>query len=158
MCFELDRKTCNLITDFSSAIFQDAFRRYFAELDIHVTDWEALFKEMNDEGNNSAFVRTTKDGEIIGFIQFKPITFTSWFFEETCGFIREFWVADGYRNCGHGSALIRLTEKYFYDNGMFTSILTTDTAHRFYERHGYLKAPGCKAKNQDDVYSKRLSE
>lgn len=145
-----------LVSDFSAPLFQDAFKQYFAELDVHVTDWDGLFKEMNDEGGNSAFVRTAEDRKMIGFIQFRPTKFTSWFFEETYGFIREFWVASGFRGSGHGSALLHMAEKYFRENGIFTSILTTDTAERFYEKHGYLKAPGCKAKNKDDVFVKRL--
>lgn len=148
--------TDTLISDFSVPLFSNAFRQYFSELGINVTDWNSLFKEMNDEGDNLAFVRTTQDGTGIGFIQFKPITFTSWFFEETCGFIREFWVSENYRNAGHGTALIRLAERYFYDHGLYTSILTSDTAERFYLRHGYHKRPGCKAKNGDDVFMKRL--
>lgn len=103
-----------------------------------------------------AFVRTSKDGKIIGFILFRPVKFSSWFFEETCGFIREFWIAEEFRNKKHGTALINLVEKYFMDHGIYTSILTTDTAVRFYERHGYAKALGCKAKNQHEVFIKRL--
>ena len=148
--------TDTLISDFSAPLFRNAFRQYFSELGINVTDWNSLFKEMNDEGDNLAFVRTTQDGTGIGFIQFKPITFTSWFFEETCGFIREFWVSENYWNAGHGTALIRLAEGYFYDHGLYTSILTSDTAELFYLRHSYHKRPGCKAKNGDDVFMKRL--
>ena len=126
-----------LISDFSNPLFQDAFRQYFSELDIHVADWESLFREMNEESDTLSYVRTTETGEIIGFILFQPTKFTSWFFEETYGFIREFWVSGAYRNAGHGTALIRLAEKYFYDNDIFTCILTSDTAERFYEKHGY---------------------
>jgi len=145
-----------LISDFSDPLFKSAFRQYFSELGINVADWEGLFKEMNDEKDNSAFVRTARDGSVIGFIQFKPITFTSWFFEETYGFIREFWVAEKYRNAGYGTALLRLAERYFYEKHIPAIILTTDTAERFYLRHGYHKNPGCRAKNQVDVFIKRL--
>lgn len=145
-----------LISDFSAALFQDAFKSYFSELGVNVTDWNRLFQEMNDEGDNLAFVRATEKNEIIGFIQFKPIKFTSYFFEETYGFIREFWISEDYRNMGHGTALLRLVEQYFCEHGIFTSILTTDTAERFYERHGYMKTMGCKAKNQLEVFVKRL--
>ena len=86
--------------------FQAAFRQYFAEIGISVRDWEGLFREMNQEGNNAAFLRTTEEGEVIGFLQFQPIAFTSWFFEETCGFIREFWVAPAFRRRGYGSLLL----------------------------------------------------
>lgn len=145
-----------LISDFSEPLFQTAFQTYFSELGITVKDWDGLFREMNDDGDNQAFVRTDDDGNIIGFIQFKPIKFTSWFFEESCGFIREFWISNANRNAGHGSALLRLAERYFKEHGMYTSILTTDTAERFYLKHGYRKALGCKAKNDDEVFVKRL--
>lgn len=48
-------------------------------------------------------------------------------------------------------------EDYFMERGMYTSILTTDTAERFYLRHGYQRAPGCHAKNNDTVFIKRLT-
>ena len=145
-----------LVRDFSHPLFQTAFRQYFGELGRNVGDWDGLFREMNGEDGNAAFVRTDEDGSVIGFIQFRPTTFTSWFFEETCGFIREFWVADGHRNRGHGAALLGLAERHFLENGIYTSILTTDTAPRFYVRHGYIPAPGCRAKNHDDVFVKHL--
>lgn len=145
-----------LVTDFSDPLFQTAFRKYFAELGVSVSDWDGLFRQMNDEGGNSAYVRFDKRGEVIGFIQCRPIEFKSWFFEETCGFIREFWVAEKHRRSGHGSALIELAERGFVEHGIFTSILTTDTAEGFYLRHGYERARGCRAKNGDDVFVKRL--
>lgn len=146
-----------LISDFSDPLFQEAFKQYFAELGVHVSDWDSLFKEMNDEGDNKAFVRTDLEGNIIGFIQFKPMLFSSCFFEETYGFIREFWVSENYRNAGSGTKLIGLVEEYFLKNGIYTSILTTDTAEAFYLKHGYFKATGCKAKNEDEVFIKRLA-
>ena len=76
-----------LISDFSEPLFQTAFQTYFSELGITVRDWDGLFREMNDEGDNQAFVRT---------------------------------------------------------------------AERFYLKHGYRKAAGCKAKNEDEVFVKRL--
>lgn len=145
-----------MVSDFSNPLFQTAFRQYFSELGYTIRDWNGLFKEMNDDGDTIAFVRTSMDDKVIGFIQFKPVKFSSWFFEETCGFIREFWIAEGFRNRNHGTALINLVEKYFIDHGIYTSILTTDTAARFYKRHGYVKALGCKAKNQDEVFIKHL--
>lgn len=145
-----------LISDFSDPLFQSAFKTYFAELGITVKDWDGVFREMNGEGDNHAYVRTGADGGIIGFIQFKPTPFTSWFFEETCGFIREFWVSEAHRNVGHGAALLQQAEEHFKEHSICTSILTTDTAERFYLKHGYQKAPGCKAKNQDEVFIKHL--
>ena len=153
--------TDTLISDFFDSGFQKAFRQYFAELGIHVRDWDGLFQEMNrgDEGEkNAAYVRTGPDGGVIGFIMLVPIRFMSWFFEETCGFIREFWVAEEYRNRGHGAQLLALAEQYFLEQGIYTGILTTDTAERFYRRHGYVKASGCRAKNKDEVFTKRLKQ
>lgn len=146
----------NLISDFSHPLFQAAFKRYFLEMGIHVKDWEGLFTEMNSEGDNAAFVRTAENGNIIGFVQFKPVKFTSCFFVESRGFIREFWVAEEYRHAGHGAALLALAEKHFQKNGIYTSILTTDTAKGFYEKQGYIPLPGCRAKNQLPVMIRHL--
>lgn len=148
-----------LISDFTDPAFQAAFRQYFAEMGIEVKDWDGLFQEMNRgeaDGRNAAWVRRTADGGVVGFIQFIPIRFTSWFFEESCGFIREFWVAEAYRNRGHGSELLALAENDFLERGIYTCILTTDAAQRLYERHGYVRERGCRAKNEDDVFAKRL--
>ena len=103
--------TDTLISDFFDSGFQKAFRQYFAELGIHVRDWDGLFQEMNrgDEG-------------------------------------------------GHGAQLLALAEQYFLEQGIYTGILTTDTAERFYRRHGYVKASGCRAKNKDEVFTKRLKQ
>ena len=148
-----------LISDFTDPVFQAAFRQYFAELGISVEDWDGLFQEMNagdGDEKNAAYVRRLADGSVIGFIQFVPIRFTSWFFKETLGFIREFWVAEAFRGRGHGAQLLALAERYLLEHGIYTGILTTDTAQRFYERHGYVRECGCRAKNQDEVFVKRL--
>ena len=153
------KQTDKLITDFTDPVVQAAFKQYFTELGINVKDWDGLFREMN-EGNgdekNAAYVRMAADGGVIGFIQFVPIRFTSWFFEETLGFIREFWVAEAFRGQGNGAELLALAERYFLERGIYTAILTTDTAERFYERCGYVRACGCRAKNKDEVFVKRL--
>ena len=148
-----------LISDFLDPRFQRAFQRYFAELGIQVRDWAGLFREMDrgDAGEkNAAYVRQGPEGGVIGFILFIPIRFTSWFFEGTCGFIREFWVAEEYRGRGHGSALLDLAETWFVGRELYAAILTTNTAKAFYQRRGYAKAFGCRAKNQDDVFLKKL--
>ena len=150
------RFTDVLIRDFSAPAFQAAFRQYFSELGIHVSDWDGLFREMNADKNNAAFLRTAEDGSIVGFLQFIPIDFTSWFFEERCGLIREFWITEALRRQGHGEALLRMTEAHFVSEGIRTAILTTDTAERFYLKHGYFPAPACRAKNNDPVFVKRL--
>ncbi len=147
-----------LLSDFTNAAFQKAFQRYFSELGIDVQDWDDLFRQMNEEGGNEAFVRIGSDGAIIGFIQYKPITLTSWFLEETRGFIREFWIDEAYRGQGHGAALLQLAEQRFKQQGICTIVLTTDTAERFYLQNGYRKAPACNAKNGYAVYRKEISE
>ena len=146
----------SLISDFSDPLFQNAFKHYFSELGITVNDWGGLFREISEEGGNEAYIRSASDGSIVGFIMFKPIRFTSWFFEETCGFIREFWIAEAYRHTGHGSELLTKAEDRLKEQEIFTSILTTDTAEEFYLQRGYQKAPGCKAKNGDPAFVKRL--
>ena len=113
-----------LLSDFTDSRFRTAFQTYFHELDIAVKDWDGLFREMNADGGNLAFVMTSDSGNVIDFIQFKLLKFT-------CGFIREFWVADEYRNQAHGSALLALAEEHFLKNGIYTSILTTDTISGF---------------------------
>ena len=102
-----------LLSDFTDPRFRAVFQAYFTELGISVRDWDGLFREMDrgDAGEkNAAYVRQGPEGGVIGFILFIPIRFTSWFFEGTCGFIREFWVAEEYRGRGHGSALLDLAE------------------------------------------------
>ena len=145
-----------LISDFSEPTFQEAFKIYFKELRISVSDWDGLFQEMNVEKDNKAYVRIAENNNIIGFIQFKPITLSNWFFEEKLGFIREFWIAPEYRSQGHGTELLRLAEAYFAQNDISKIILTTDTAEKFYIKNGYRKDRAFTAANQDEVFVKDL--
>lgn len=147
--------TDRLITDFGDPAFREAFRKYFREMGVSVEDWDGLFREMND-GMNEAYMRLDEGGNCVGFIQFCPITFTSWFFEETCGFIREFRVSPERRGEGHGTSLLRLTEGRFREKGYGAAVLTTDSAEDFYLARGYKKAPGIRAKNGDGVFVKQL--
>lgn len=145
-----------LINDFDNFDFQNMFKSYFGELGVSVSNWSRLFQAMNDENRNLAYLRYDESGSSIGFIQFAVITFSSGFFETKIGFIREFWVNSNFRNFGHGSELLRLAEEYFINNGVHKSILTTDTAERFYVRHGYVKDVDITAKNGFDVFVKDL--
>lgn len=86
-----------LVKDFTDPLFCDAFKQYFKELEIHVDDWNKLFREMNDEGENVAYVLKQED-KVIGFIQFKEELLSNWFFKEKFGFIREFWVNNDERH------------------------------------------------------------
>lgn len=163
-CLCLSRKLCEeaspcsdrMITDFTDPLFTAAFQRYFSELGVRVRDWEGLFREMNAEGTNAAFVRTAGDGRVLGFLMFRPEPCSGRFFEETLGFIREFWVSEEARGSGHGTALLRLAERHLAQNGIRTSILTTHTAAAFYEKRGYQRAPACRARNGDAVFIKHL--
>ena len=145
-----------LISDFSDPKFKDAFQIYFAELGIQVKNWDSLFQEMNEGGENRAWLRLSENGDVVGFIQFIPIRFSSWFFEETRGFIREFWIRREFRSQGHGTALLNLAESYFAERRINTLILTTDTAPDFYRSRGYEKDEAISAKNKDDVFVKRI--
>lgn len=146
-----------MIEDFETPQFQQAFRLYFEELGMTIRNWEALFHEMNEGGENRAILRTDAQGNIVGFIQFVPMRFSSWFFEEKCGFIREFWVAPAYRRRGQGTLLLAQAEEWFRAQGAETIYLTSDDAGAFYEARGYVRSHACTAKNRDDVYIKYLN-
>ena len=145
-----------LISDFTDPRFMDAFKLYFKELGVEIKDWNGLFREMNESGKNRALLRLAADDQVIGFIQFIPLTMRSWFFEEKWGFLREFWIRQEYRSQGHGTALLLLAEKYFLEQGIGKCILTTDTAPDFYTARGYEKDDVITAKNKDDVFIKRI--
>lgn len=145
-----------LIRDFTDPRFAQAFQLYFHELGAQIKDWDGLFREMN-QGDNRAYVRLTGEGETVGFLQFTPIAFSSWFFEEKAGFIREFWVAPGFRGQGHGRALLALAEEWFREEGVSRVLLTSDTAPEFYLKMGYRPAAGCAAKNHDPVFVRDLN-
>lgn len=145
-----------LLSDFTDPRFRAAFQTYFAELGISIRDWDGLFREMNDEGNNRAWLLPDSAGGVLGFLQFQLTGFSNWFFDEPFGFIREFWVAPAYRRKGFGKTLLRLAEAYFAEHGAFRSILTADDAVEFYLANGYRKAPGIRAKNKMEVLAKTL--
>jgi len=145
-----------LISDFTNSCFQKRFKLYFDELGVNVKDWDELFNELNDEKDNRAYVRFTDTDDVIGFILFKPIALSNWFFNLKLGLIREFWVSKKYRGMGNGKSLLHLAETYFKENGLHKSILTTDTAPKFYEKNGYIKDSTIIAKNEDDVFVKEL--
>lgn len=145
-----------LITDFTTPAFTEMFKRYFSELNVNVKNWENLFKEMNNEERNFAYVRFGEDGNCIGFIQFTIMTFSSWFFESNMGFVRELWIENEYRRRGHGRDLLLCAEKYFIQKDIYKSILTTDTASDFYISCGYVKDIDILAKNKDTVFIKNL--
>lgn len=143
-------------TDFTHPLFQAAFQEYFKELDVNVSDWDQLFREMSEDGEDKAIIRIADDNKIAGFILFKTDTLANWFFEETVGFIREFWVSREFRRTGQGSQLLALAEQYFIEHSIYKSILTTDTAPDFYISQHYVKDFSYHAKNEDEVFIKLL--
>ena len=146
-----------LISDFDNSLFQAMFKKYFAELEISVGDWEGVFSEMNTQnGSNLAYIRLSGN-ESVGFIQFTFITLENWFFKEKLGFIREFWVDEKFRKQGHGGELPSLAEKYFRDRGIHRIILTPDeNEQRFYFNRGYSICEYIEAKNDMAVAVKEI--
>ncbi|MBQ8313931.1 MAG: GNAT family N-acetyltransferase [Clostridia bacterium] len=142
-----------LIREYNDQAFQQAFRAYFTEMGIQVSNWEGLFAGMTDEGVPT-LLREDESGQVIGFIMFSRIEMTSWFFEDRYGFIREFWVAPEQRNKGIGAELLAQAEAFFARQGIHKMILTSDTAERFYLKHGYRREDGMVAKNKTPVYVK----
>ena len=146
-----------LISDYMNPLFQNAFKIYFAELGINVKDWDGLFAEINADEGTYTYLRMTDDEKtVIGFIMFKPDKMINWFFEETIGFVREFWIAKNQRGSGHGSDLLKKAEEFFSERGIYKIILTTDTAEEFYKSKGYRRDVAYQAKNEDAVFVKNL--
>ncbi len=149
-----------LLEDFTDPRFQTAFRRYYEDLGLSAKNWDAMFLKMNRDphGKDYAYLRTTAEGQTVGFIQFTEIELTSWFFKTRLGFIREFWVDRAYRGQGHGAQLLALAEHSFRQAGLFAAILTTDTAEGFYQKHGYRRADGILPDNGETVMVKAFGQ
>ena len=148
-----------LMTDMADEALQQAFRAYYGELGVQVTDWKGLFEEIGDSPD-CLFVRRDETGEVIGFLLFAVLeaaTAGRGFYTARLGFIEEFWVAPGYRKQGHGGALLELAEAHLRREGCGYAILTTDTAPCFYEKRGYRLQRGIRALNRADVYVKPLA-
>lgn len=146
-----------LLSDFTDPRFQTAFQAYFAELGINVRDWDGLFREMNEQNGNFVYLLLDGQDNTIGFLQFQMTKFSNWFFDEPFGFIREFWVAPGFRRQGYGKKLLGLAETYFVEHGAYRAVLTADDAVDFYLAHGYHMAPGVAANNKMETMFKNLS-
>ena len=145
-----------LLSDFTDPRFRAAFQAYFTELGISVRDWDGLFREMDGENTNRAYLMLDGSGGTVGFLQFQLTAFSNWFFKEPFGFVREFWVAPGYRRQGHGGALLRMAEDCFKAHGADRSVLTADDAVGFYLANGYERSPSIHAKNKMEVFVKTL--
>ena len=151
--------TDTLMADMTDVAIRTAFRAYYEELGVHVTNWEGLFAEISSSPA-CFFVRRNQSGDVIGFLLFSVMeaaTAGKGFFTARLGCVEEFWIAAEYRGQGHGTALLQLTEKHFAQLGCAYAILTTDTAPAFYRRHGYTHQCGIHAKNNAPVYVKKLS-
>lgn len=151
--------TDTLMTDMTDTQLQRAFRAYYGELGVKVTNWEGLFAEIG-ASPDCLFVRRNGQGEVIGFLLFAMLeaaTAGCGFYTARLGCIEEFWIAGGYRGQGHGTDLLRLAEKRFVQLGCGYAILTTDTAPGFYEKRGYSLQKGIAAKNRAAVYLKALT-
>ena len=145
-----------LTNDFTDPALQIAFRTYFEELGIRITNWAGLFAEMA-AGDDTVLVRRDQTGMVTGFIQFTTLDMSSWFFRARCGFIREFWIRADLRRRGHGSALLQQVEDRLRAQDCMCALLTTDTAPAFYCKRGYTLQTRIEAQNRDDVYMKLLT-
>ena len=147
------------MTDIADEALQQAFRAYYGELGVKVTNWEGLIEEIS-ASPDCLFVRRDREDRVIGFLLFAVLDAASagrGFYTVRLGCVEEFWVAPEHRRRGNGTALLRLAEKHFVQLGCGYAILTTDTAAQFYERHGYRLQRGISAKNKADVYVKPLT-
>ncbi len=111
---------------------------------------------MNDDKDNYAYIRLTDADEIVGFIQFKAIELSNWFFTMPAGFIREFWVSNSYRGANHGKDLLNIAENYFKEKNILKIMLTTNSTPKFYEKQGYQEDKTIIAENKDTVFFKIL--
>lgn len=147
-----------LLNDCTHPALQAAFRAYYGELGVRVTNWDGLFAEMN-AGADRFLVRWNEAEELVGFLMLVTSdAVTAWrgFFTTRLGCVEEFWIAPGLRRQGHGAALLRQAEALFAGEGCGYAILTTDTAPDFYCRRGYCLQKGIHAKNNAGVYIKPL--
>ncbi|BBK21733.1 hypothetical protein Aargi30884_06360 [Amedibacterium intestinale] len=124
--------------NFEDRVFCQVFKKYFEEIQVHVEDWDALFKDMNADERDVAKV-LMEDGKIYGFIIYRKDELKNWFFCETIGFIREFWISKSMRKQGFGSKLLEAAEKDMED---VNRIMLTPAKRKesFYEKRGYRKA------------------
>lgn len=137
--------------NFEDSNFCQAFMEYFNEMHIHVEDWDLLFKEMNEDKRDVSKV-LIENNRIYGFIMYRKDELKNWFFCETIGFIREFWVCQNVREQGFGSQLLEAVEKDLRDVDRI--ILTPDKSKQvFYEKRGYRQTK-IKALNSLSVYVK----
>lgn len=144
-----------LINDFTDLRFQRAFKLYFKELGIEVSDWKSLFDEMDQEHKNLCYM-ITKDHETIAFIQFCLEKSEHWFLPQEFAFIRELWVDENYRNKDLGSKLLNYVETYVLKHEIYEIILTSVPKSKFYVKNGYKENQSYKPKNEDTVYTKSL--
>lgn len=145
------------LTDFSRPAFRQAFERYFAELEVSVDDWEAVYREMAAAGAQ-ALLLSSSEGSVAAFLLYAALPFSSSFFEGNAAFVQEFWVEPSLRRQGLGRRLLHSAEKLFTAQGLNLVLLTSDTAENFYLHCGYHRAAGIRAKNGCPVFLRCLPE
>ena len=143
------------LSDFSRPGFRRAFECYFAELEVSVDDWDAVYREMAASGAQ-ALILSSHDGRVAAFLLYAVLPFSSSFFEGNAAFIQEFWVEPSLRGQGLGRRLLHSAEKQFTAQGLSLVLLTSDTAEGFYLRCGYRRATGIRAKNDCPVFMRCL--
>ena len=142
---------------FKDEKFKIAFKKYFTDIKIQLNEdeWDEVFSKMS--ADNLEYAITLEDNsKIIAFILFQEDSLSNWFFSESFGFIREFWVDENFRGKGIGSELLKRTEEYFKKKGISKIILTSDDAIQFYLKHGYRIDSSYKPKNKLPVLVKDI--
>ena len=144
----------HFIEDHYDPLFQELFKKYFNELGIKVENWDGIFEEMNDcvKKYNLLTLIISYEMKVIGFLQFQKDELSNWFFNESIGFIREFYIDIKYRGKGYGTKLLALALGWFKNEGILKVLLTSDTADQFYLKHGFKKDKAYNAKNQLPIF------
>lgn len=142
-----------LMADFTHSHFQAAFKQYFEEFEIQISDWESFFEQMNTQEGNLGILIFEKEA-VLAFLLFRFDELTHWFFKERVSFVREFWVTSALRNKGLGSELLSYSETYFKKNHVHKILLTSNSAEPFYIKNGFRIDKSYTANNEEDVYVK----
>ena len=89
--------------------------------------------------HGALWVAETARGDVVGMVGTRPLPDGAW---EIC----KMYVSASQRGAGLAQALIDAAEGYARERGAKVMKLWTDTrferAHRFYEKHGYVRQPG----------------
>lgn len=146
------------ITDYNDLEFKNAFISYFKEIGIEIKENSELWNKMSRTTEVECYAIRNAN-QIIGFIMFQNEQFNSstYFFNESVGYIRELYVRKEFRNMGFGKKLINIAEDYFKKKSVHKLILTYEnTALSFYEKIGFLEDKSYTAKNHQNIVVKML--